>query len=238
MGVNQRASMTMMWIKQLTTSTFSSLSKGIDRIDFIRRNKKSLLLMLLLWCVVVLAGSFGLKAAANNQRDAFFSDGVAAVEHLGEQASAPLLGDDALGLIRITSEFEKSSGAFFAAILNHENKIVAHSDPDLLNQPYTFVQDESPLQTIGQVLISAGHTAEGVPLITFARNITYSNVKIGSAIYGVAAESYFGIYHRYRIYVILLIGLCTVAVVCGALLLNRRSKGGDGRTVFGRLSPQ
>jgi serine/threonine protein kinase len=134
-------------------------------------------------------------------------------------------------LIRITSEFEKSSGAFFAAILNHENKIVAHSDPDLLNQPYTFVQDESPLQTIGQVLISAGHTAKGVPLITFARNITFSNVKIGSAIYGVAAESYFGIYHRYRIYMILLIGLCTVAVVCGALVLNRHSKKQASKTL-------
>ena len=53
----------------------------------------------------------------------------------------PLLDDDALALIRITSEFEKEPGIFFAAILDHEDKIVAHSDPELLNQPYAHLTE-------------------------------------------------------------------------------------------------
>ncbi|MGD9369762.1 MAG: serine/threonine-protein kinase [Desulfobacteraceae bacterium] len=224
MAANQKASTTMMWLKQLTTSTFLSINKRVDRVDFLRRNKKSLLLLLILWCAVVAAGYTGLQRAAHRQLDGFLTGNAAAAERLADQGSSPLLEDDALSLIRITSEFEKEHKVQFAAILNHENRIVAHSDPDLLNQPYTLSQGEMPINTIGQVSIASGKMANGKAVITFSRDITFSNVKIGSAVFGVPARNYFGIVGRYRVYKVLLFGLCTIAVAFGVIFADRRRK--------------
>lgn len=224
MAANPKASTTMMWLKQLTTSTFLSINKRVDRVDFLRRNKKSLLLLLILWCAVIVAGYTGLQGAAHRQLDGFLSRNAVAAVRLADQGSSPLLEDDALSLIRITSEFERERKVLFAAILNHENRIVAHSDPDLLNQPYTLSQGEMPIDTIGQVYIASGKMADGKAVVTFSRNITFSNVKIGSAVFGVPARNYFGIVRRYRVYKVLLFGLCTIAVGFGVIILDRRRK--------------
>ena len=85
-------------------------------------------------------------------------------------------------------------------------------------------QNEVAMETIGQVVVSRGQTEEGVDIITFARNITFSNVKIGSAVYAVTAESYFGMISRYRLYKFLLVGLCTLAVAIGIFMVDRQSR--------------
>lgn len=224
MAANPKASTTMMWLKQLSTSTFLSINKRVDRVDFLRRNKKSLLLLLILWCAVVAAGYTGLQGAAHRQLDGFLTGNAASAERLADQGSSPLLEDDALSLIRITSEFEREHKVLFAAILNHENRIVAHSDPDLLNQPYTLSQGQVPINTIGQVSIASGKMANGMMVVTFSRNITFSNVKIGSAVFGVPARNYFGIVGRYRVYKVLLFIFCTIAVALGVVITDRRRK--------------
>jgi eukaryotic-like serine/threonine-protein kinase len=222
MTANQGASTTMMWLKQFTTDTFSRVNQGIDRVDFIRRNKKGLALVLALYCVVVVAGCLGLKAAAQDQSGAFLNKGAAAVERLADQSSNPLLEDDVLGLIRLVSEFQKEHQALFAAVLNHENKVVAHATSDKLNQEYSINPGKAESQSIGQVLVSMGRSSNGVDELTFARTITYSKIKIGSAVYGVPVQEYAGIINRYRFYQLLLVALATLMLGGAFLLMNLR----------------
>jgi serine/threonine protein kinase len=224
MTAHQKASTTMMWLKQLTTGTFSRVKKNMDNIGFIQNNRKGLAIVLPLWCVVVVVGYLGLQAVAQNHADSFFAEGAAAVDRFADQCSSPLMEDDVLGLIRITSDFQREHNVLFAAVLNHENKIVAHSDPDRLNQKYTFNPGEPAPQTIGQVLVSMGQSAEGVDTITFSRNITFSNVKIGSAVYGMSSSAYTAIISRYRLYRILLVVLCTIIAGGAFLVMGRRRK--------------
>lgn len=214
----------MMWLKQLTTSTVITINQKVDQIEFLRRNKKGLALLFILWCAVTIAGYVGLHSAAQRQVDEFLKRSASVAERLADQGSSPLLEDDALGLIRITTEFEKEHNILFAAILNHENRIVAHSNPDQLNQAFALSQGERPLKNIGKVLVASGRTKDGKDVVTFTRNITFSKVKIGSAVYGVAAKDYLGIIGRYRIYKILLICMCTIGVVIGAVVMDRHKQ--------------
>ena len=59
MTAHQMASTTMMWLKQLTTGTVSSVKKNMDNIGFLRNNRKGLAIVLPLWCVVVIVGYLG-----------------------------------------------------------------------------------------------------------------------------------------------------------------------------------
>ena len=55
----------MSWLKQLTTSTFHSINAKVDRITFIKNNKKALAAMLVCWCLVVVGGYFFTRFAWN-----------------------------------------------------------------------------------------------------------------------------------------------------------------------------
>lgn len=193
----------------------------MEDIGFIRKNKKGLAIVLPLWCVVVIVGLIGLQAAARNRADTLFTKGVAAVDRFADQCSSPLMEDDVLGLIRIASEFQREHKVLFAAVLNHQNKIVAHSNPDKLNQEFTFKPGNQAPQTIGQALVSMGHSADGNDMITFSRNITFSNVKIGSAVYGMSSSAHSQIISRYRLYRILLVVLGTLVAASAFFVMGR-----------------
>ena len=54
MTAEQKASTTMIWLKQLTTGTFSTINQKVDKIEFLRRNKKQLLMLGLAWVLLFL----------------------------------------------------------------------------------------------------------------------------------------------------------------------------------------
>lgn len=213
-----------MWLKQLTTSTFSGVSRGMDRIAFVRRNKKALAVLVLLWLLVVLGGYVLLKSAGQARMDTFLKENTVAANHLADQNGPPLLADEMLALSRNVTEFAKENGIIFAAILNHENKIVAHSDPEKFNQQFQPLANQSHLMTLNNVEISTGKLPSGEEAVTFTRSITFSGVQIGSAVFGLAAEQLNGIMSRFRLYRILIVLLATLVACAFAFFIDRRHK--------------
>ena len=91
MSENPKASPAIMWLKQLTTGTFSGLAKHMDRITFLRRNKKSLGLILALWLLTVFAGYALLNTTAQKQVQSAILVRAKAADRFADQSATPLL---------------------------------------------------------------------------------------------------------------------------------------------------
>jgi tRNA A-37 threonylcarbamoyl transferase component Bud32 len=237
MSAEQKASTTMIWLKQLTTSTFSTINRKVDRIAFIKRNKKPLIALLAGWFLLMVAGYFIITAMGRNQLDNFLQSNASAVEQLAQDIGPILLDADQLGLSRKVTEFTSLQGALFTVILDHENKVVAHSNPEKLNRPFEPLVGESTFGNVDDVVIHTGQLADGRQVATFMRRITFSGVQIGSAIFGIPLASLKSVAHQYLLYKVLFIVVGTLlaagAMVAidrlGLRLVARRQAGTTGR---------
>ena len=221
MTANQKASTTMIWLKQLTTSTFSNINRKVDRVEFLRRNKKAIVVIGLLWCVLIIGAHFVFSSVSANRLNGFIKSGAAAVERLAEESGPALLEGEVLGLSRKVAEFTQEQRALFTIILNHENKIMAHSNPDFLNRPYQGLDGKSKFRTVGDVSVDIGRMEDGLEVATFTREVTFSGVKIGSVIFGVPKAKLESLASGLIIYRVLFIIALTLVAAAAVFMADR-----------------
>lgn len=222
MTANQKASTTMMWLKQLTTSTFSSINRKIDRIEYLRRNKKLIAITVTLWCLVVVCGFFVLNLRTKDKLDRYFQSTSTAVNQLAEESGAILLEAEVLGLSRKVVEFTDEHAALFTAILNHENTVMAHSDPEQLNRTFVPLMAETQIKSMDGVDISVGQMPDGTDATTFTRAITFSGVQIGSVVTAIPASKIQSITSGDAISKILLLIVSTLSAGAGLAVGGRK----------------
>ena len=218
----QKTSATKLWLKQLTTGTFRSFNEKVDRIAFFRNNKKALGFVLVGWCLTLFICFFFLDSFGVRQKEAFFLRHAVAAEALANQSAPILLEDDLLGLNREVADFSKTYKVIFATVLNHERKVVAHTDAERFNQPYQDLEAAEQMQVLNEVVVQSGVMADGLDTITFTQNITYSGVKIGSAVFGVPKKRITDIDSRTRLYKLLAFASTLFIVAAMVLWLSRR----------------
>lgn len=223
MTAEQKASTTMIWLKQLTTGTFSTINKKVDKIEFLRRNKKQLFVLGLVWLTLLVSGLVVFSLMGQNKLDSYLQSNAAAVEQLAEECGPILLESEVLGLSRKVAEFTDLHGAVFTAILNHENRVMAHSDPEQFNRSFEPLTGESLYQNVGDVAVRTGQLADGVRVAVFTRVITFSGIQIGSAVFGLPLSSLKSIPRSFAIYKIIFI-LALTLVACGAAVVIDRQR--------------
>jgi tRNA A-37 threonylcarbamoyl transferase component Bud32 len=245
MTAEQKASTTMIWLKQLTTSTFSTINRRVDQIAFIKRNKKPLIVLLSVWLLLILAGFLAITAMGRTRLDNYLKSNAGAVEQLAEDIGPILLEADQLALSRKVTEFTNLQKTLFTVILDHENKVVAHSDPEKLNRPFEALAGESAYGNVDDVVIRSGQLADGRQVAMFTRAITFSGVKIGSAIFGIPLARLKSVANYYRLYRVLFIFVCTL-LAAGAMVaidriglkrIARRQTGATGRMDGATIGP-
>ena len=174
----------MLWVKQFSTKTFSVISKKLFSIQFVERNKKSVSICLISWIVINFGGFLIHRNTATGLKNDFYQKGVSATQRLSVKTGSPLLGKDVLALNVAIGEFEKNDNMVFAAILDHKNRVVAHSEPEMINRPLMSLQDKRQVKIIDGVCIEAGKGGDdNIPLFRFSQDISYSGIKIGKVYY-------------------------------------------------------
>ncbi len=231
MPATQKNSTTVSWLKQLTTSTFNSINAKVDRIAFIKNNKKALAAMLVCWCLVVFGGYILLDSLGIRQSSALLNDYATIAEAFANQSAPMLLEEDVLGLNRTVNEFDKTHEVLFAAIMNHENRVVAHTEAEKFNQTYDGLLDAAAFDKIGDVMVQSGFLKGGTEAITFAQNITYSGVRIGGAVFGIPKKVWSSINTRIRLYKMLVFLFSTLVAAAIILALNRSKGTSKGKPI-------
>ena len=93
---------------------FSVINRKIDRVAYLRRNKKVVVNVCALWLVLSIGSHLIFNYWAETQINDYLASGAAAVERLAEEISPALLEDEFLGLSRKVADFTKDQGALFA----------------------------------------------------------------------------------------------------------------------------
>jgi len=190
MFVSDIATMTVVKVKEVSTSVFTKFSRGmksITKINFIDRNRKALAIGLVICLVANIAGYFTYQFSTAQMTDAMTQRGLSEAENLATKSGPFVLEKDILSLNVAVKEMKTVKDLKFAVIMDHKNNILAHTDTDMTNQKFRPMQNEKPVDKIDGISIISGLAADKTELIGFFKNIIFSDVEIGRV--GVALSA-------------------------------------------------
>ncbi len=213
MTVRETASTTMLWVKEFSTNIFLKFGRGLFKIDVVQRNRKRIHLCLLIWVIGCLAGYGMLHRTVTGLKDDFYQVGLERTRNLVAQIGPSLLENDVLSLNMAIGEIESSAGLIFAAIVDHQNKIVAHTDSRLVNRTLPPLERQSYEATIKGVSVEEGISVKDEKIVRFSSDVIYSGVKIGKVYLALSAADLYHSLSRYRT-------IFVIAVVFGLVLLS------------------
>lgn len=220
MSVREMTVTTMTWVKEFSTNTFLRAGQRLFEIEFIDRNKKRIALGLLIWLMGILGGYLVYRGAVGGIRNDFYQRGFSAVEKLASTTGASLLEKDMLSLNVAIGDVSGTEGLIFAAIVDHEDKIVAHTDSSLINRPFIPPAKVRYLDTSGVVSIEEGIASNNKEIIGFSLDVAYAGMKIGKAYFALSASPLYKSLNNCK-------WLLIFWVVSGALLLSATLVGID-----------
>jgi serine/threonine protein kinase len=187
MTVRETASTTMLWVKEFSTNIFLKLGRGLLKISFFQRNRKRIHLCLLIWVIGSLIGYGILHRTVAGLKDDFYQVGLERTRNLVAQIGPSLLENDVLSLNMAIGELESSPGLIFAAIVDHQNKVVAHTDSRLVNRTLPPLERQSYEATIKGVSVEEGISVKDEKTVRFSSDVIYSGVKIGKVYLALSA---------------------------------------------------
>ncbi|MGD8513454.1 MAG: serine/threonine-protein kinase [Deltaproteobacteria bacterium] len=218
MTVRQTASTTMLWVKEFSTNIFLRFGRGLFNISFFQRNRKQISLCLLIWVVGCLAGYGILRSAVKGLKDDFYQVGMEQTRNLVAQIGPSLLENDVLSLNMAIGELESSAGLIFAAIVDHQDKIVAHTDSRLVNRALPPLGRQSYQATIKGVSVEEGVSVKNEKTARFSSHVVYSGVKIGKVYLALSAADLYDSVGRDR--TVFVFGVVFGLVLLSAILVT------------------
>ena len=190
MLVSDIATMTVVKVKEVSTSAFTRFArgmKGITRIDFIDRNRKALAIGLVIWFVANIAGFFVYHLSVVRMNNALYQKGISEAQNLAAKSGPFVLEKDILSLNVAVKKLQTVKDLKFAVIMDYKNNILAHTDPDMMNKKFERMRNEKALNTIDGISIATGFSPDKTRLIEFFNNIVFSEVEIGRVCIALSA---------------------------------------------------
>jgi len=227
MLVNEIATMTAVKVKQISTSTFTKVSRGMKRISeikFIERNRRQFAICMAIWLLINFSGFLFYHYAFQSRNDAFYQQGLSETQNLESKSGPFVLEKDILSLNVAVKELQNLKDLKFAAITDHKNNILAHTKADMMNQKFEPLPDEKPIDTLDGVKITSGILPDKTAVVGFFKNIIFSDVEIGKVCIVLSTTKLIGDLNRLR-FLYLSGVVLTIILLGGSLfLLDHQAK--------------
>ncbi len=221
MSFSDKISTTMLWVKQFSTKTFSTISHKLFSFQFLRQNKKVVSVCLIFWLAINIGGFLIYRNTAADAKDDFYNKGISATQSLSVKTGPALLEKDMLSLNVAIGEFSQKENMAFAAILDHNKQVLAHSEPEMVNRPLMPLENITQTNTIDDILIQIGEGgADNEPLIRFSKDISYSGIKIGNVYYAIYSGDLNNALNRFRKIFLLVLVVSTILLVVGLFFVD------------------
>lgn len=215
----------MLWVKQFSTKTFSDISKKLLSFQFVRRNKKVVVVCLILWLAINIGGFLIYRNAGADTKDDFHKKGISATQSLSVKTGPSLLEKDMLSLNVAIGEFSQKENMAFAAILDHNKQVVAHSEPEMINRTLMPLENITQTNTIDDIFIEIGESgADNQPLIRFSKDISYSGIKIGNVYFAMYSADLNDALNKFRTIFLLVLVVSTILLAMGLFFIDRISR--------------
>lgn len=209
MGISVIAMNSMTWMKDMSTSYFRRTRAKLFQIEFIRQNLKSLVVCSIIWLIVTIGGYFVLCSAVKQLDINYNQRGSSLTLDLAPKISQALLERDILSMNAAIGEIDND--ILYVTILDHKNKIVAHSDPEMTDRPFNPLKNIKDIETVRGVSIKEGITSNDKKATSFSTNVYFTDTLIGKIHLVTPASHLYSSRSKYRtIY---------ISVVVSSLLL-------------------
>ena len=222
MSASEKASTTMMWMKQLSTTTINSFTGKVKAFMSGSPIKRHVTVGVAAWIVLNLIVFFILQGKIDTAEKTFFNKGIDVALGLADKSGSPILSTDILSLNVAIREVMKNPEIRYAAILDHQNKILAHSNPAKINLHLEPVTADNTITTINGVQIASGKIDGQTPVMIFENEVTYSGVKIGKVSIGWGANKLASAVKSYHLFMVLFL-VSSLAAIAGTLILLERT---------------
>lgn len=182
MLVNEIATMTAVKVKEISTSTFTRVARGMKRIshlNFIERSPRKVTICAAVWLLVSIAGYLFYHYAFTQKNDEFYRQGITQTRSLESKSGPFILEKDILSLNVAIKEMQGIEDLEFAVILDHKNAILAHTNAELMNQKFQPLLDETPIELRDGVQVVSARLPDKTEVVGFFKVINYSEVEIG-----------------------------------------------------------
>ena len=219
MSSNEKKTTTITWAKKFATKT----QTGVTKIRFIDRNKKPLAAYVMAFFLIGIICHISIRNVQKAFQQSFFDKGIQAANTMGEKVSSPLLEKDILTLNVAIGELDKKNHPVFAAIIDHDETVIAHSDPDVIGKPFASPQKPEILEQADGIIIERS-AYKGTATITFTKEIFFSKVKIGKILFGLDAALLDQPLKKYGSLILAMWTACLVCMILAILLTDRYLK--------------
>jgi hypothetical protein len=227
MLVSNIATMTALKVKEISTSTFTKVArrmKRITKIQFIERNRNQLVIFLVIWLLINFAGWLFYHTTVERQSNAFFQLGLSEANNLESKSGPFVLEKDILSLNVAIKELSHIKNFKFAAIADHKNIILAHTNTEMINQPLDPLQHEKLIDTVDGIRITSGILPDKTAVFAFLKKIVFSDVEIGKVCLALSTAQLNSDLSRLRLFYISGIILTLILLGVAIFWLNHSSK--------------
>jgi tRNA A-37 threonylcarbamoyl transferase component Bud32 len=203
----------------LESSVPSSLIRAARQNQFLRRNQTPLIIYAVMFLGIGIICHVLLNNAKHASRQDVYDTGVLSAETIAEKVTAPLLEKDVLTLNVAVGELEKKHQPVFTAILDHDDKIIAHSDPNEIGQKYTAPANKSTIATQNAVSIER-MTINDKNILCFSKVLVFSQIPIGKILFGIDAAPLDQTITGYKQKIIIIWVLCVVCYIAAVVFTD------------------
>lgn len=221
MSVNEKASTTMMWMKQLSTATIQTVSGKFRTIMSGSPIKRYAAVGLLCWIVLNVIFFLTLQGKRNTAERAFHNRGVTLTHALADKIGSSILVTDYLALNVAIRELMELPDIRYVAILDYQHHVLAHSDSGEINRQFKPVVDQTTVDTIDGVQIASGMVDDQSPVFAYNTGVTYSGVPVGEVSIGQDAQTLISTAKTYHFY-LGMVCVVTAALIAGMVFLTVR----------------
>ena len=227
MLVSEIAATTVVKMREISTSTFTKFARGMKRIlniKFVERNRRQFTICLAIWLLINFSGYIFYHYAFEGRSDAFFQQGLSETQNLESKSGPFVLEKDILSLNVAVKELQGINDLKFAAITDHKNNILAHTNADLMNRKFEPLQNEKPIDALDGIKITSGISTDKTAVVGFFKNIIFSDVEIGKVCIALSTANLNGDLNRLRFLYLSGVVLTIILLGVSLFLLDRRAQ--------------
>lgn len=224
MPFNDKQTSTVSWAKDKTTSTYHAITGRLLQNSFIKRNKKSIIIGSVIWLVINIAGSIYFNTAEDKAQNDFLQAGIETALNMKDKIRSPLLENDILSLNVAIGELEKKIKPVFSTILDHNQNVIVHSNPDAVNSKLNNLIEKKIIGVFDDVEVNIVDYMGNKEITTFCLPIFFSKIKIGKILFGLNSAKLEKTISAYNLGFIILVVLTTILFIIALFFTNKAIK--------------
>lgn len=210
--------------KQSPTSIFGTFSKKLLKNEFIRRNRNKIVSFLSIWLISNAVALVLFNNSYTNTKEIFFNQGVTVAEKMALESETPVIDEKPLILIDIIKEYKKIPDFKFAAVLDHMNIVLMHTETDMIKTKFQLPGQQAIVNQIKEVEILSDVAPDGTPIFGFLKDIVFAKTPIGKVYVALSASTLQNTLNRLKYYYIAWCLFAILSFIIAVVLLNRTAK--------------